>query len=510
MKKLITAVACAAAVAAALSWTTANAAGVSCESLASFTLTGKVTTAQVVPAGGFTPPGRGGEGGGEAFKRLPAFCRIAATLTPSSDSDIKVEVWMPLSGWNGKFQAVGNGGWAGTISYPAMASAVARGYAAVSTDTGHSGDGASFALGHPEKLIDYAYRSEHEMTVAGKTLTTAFYGSTPKCSFFNGCSTGGRQALIEAQRYPNDFDGIIAGAAANPKAHLDSWRMWIAQAMFKSKESVIRAEKQVMLHQAVLQKCDALDGVKDGLIENPTKCQFDPGTLLCKGGDSPTCLTAPQVEAARVIMSPAKNRKTGALIFPTYAPGTELGWSRLLGGPDPYATAVDQFKYIIFNDPNWDWRSFDLERDTAHADTAANGLLAGVNPDLTSFASHGGKLLTYHGWADPSIAPQASINFYNSALKATKAPTQSPDWLRLFMVPGMGHCAGGEGPNVFDTVSALEAWVEQGKAPERIVASHSTNGRVDRTRPLCAYPRQASYTGTGSIDAAESFVCKVP
>jgi feruloyl esterase len=507
--RLVTAGACATLVSAAMI-AKATAAGASCESLASVRLAaGKVTLAETVPAGGFTSPtGGGGGGGGENFKRLPAFCRVAATLTPSSDSDIKIEVWLPASGWNGKFQAVGNGGWAGTISYPAMANAVARGYATTSTDTGHSGDGARFALGHPEKIIDYAYRSEHEMTVAGKALTSAFYGSAPRYSYFNGCSTGGRQALVEAQRFPNDFDGIIAGAAANPKAHLDSWRVWIAQAMFKTKESVIPPGKHPMIHQAVLQKCDALDGVKDGLIQDPTQCHFDPGTLLCKATDAPDCLTAPQVEAAKVVMSPVKNRKTGELIFPGYEPGTELGWSRLLAGPDPYETALGQFKYFVFNDPNWNWRTFELERDTAVSDAAANGVLASVNPDLTAFASHGGKLLTYHGFSDPSIAPQASINFYKSALKATKPPAQSQDWLRLFMVPGMGHCSGGEGPNTFDMVAPLETWVEQGKAPERILASHLTSGKVDRTRPLCPYPQVARYNGTGSIDDAASFTCR--
>ena len=250
--------------------------------------------------------------------------------------------------------------------------------------------------------------------------------------------------------------------------------------------------------------------MKDGLLEDPTKCRFEPDTLLCKGADALDCLTQPQVEAARVVMSPVKNRRTGAVIFPGYEPGTELGWSRLLSGPDPYATAVDQFRYIVFSDPNWNWRTFELERDVALSDAAANGVLAAVNANLTAFASHGGKLLTYHGFADPSIAPQASINFYKSALAATRAPAQSPDWLRLFMVPGMGHCGGGEGPNTFDMLSALEAWVEQGMTPKRILASHASGGNVDRTRPLCPYPQVARYNGTGSIDDAASFTCNVP
>jgi Tannase and feruloyl esterase len=488
----------------------AIAAATPCDQLASLKITGgKITLAQLVPAGTFMPPGRG-NGNGEVFGKLGAFCRVAATLTPSADSDIKIEVWLPAAGWNNKFQAVGNGGWAGSISYPAMGNAVGQGYATSSTDTGHTVSSASFALGHPEKLIDYAYRSEHEMTVAAKAIVTAFYGSAPKLSYFNGCSTGGRQALIEAQRFPDDFDGIIAGAAANPKAHLDAWRIWMSQAMFKDKDSFIPPAKHEMVHQAVLAKCDALDGVKDGLLEDPTRCHFDPKALLCKGADGPGCLTAPQVEAAKVVMSPVKNRKTGELIFPGFEPGNELGWSRLLAGPDPYDTAVDQFKFIVFNNPNWDWRTFELERDVAASDAAANGVLAAVDPNLTAFARHGGKLLTYHGWADPSIAPQASVNFYKSATKATTPPAQSPEWLRLFMVPGMGHCGGGEGPNTFDMVTPLDTWVEQGKPPIRIIASHATAGKVDRTRPLCPYPQVATYSGTGSIDDAANFACKAP
>ena len=508
--KILKAGACAGALAAAIS-VGASAAGASCERLASLPLAGGVVTAaRAMPAGGFVPPSGNGNGDGQSFASLAAFCRVSATLKPSADSDIKVEVWLPSSGWNSKLQAVGNGGWAGTIGYSALASALSRGYATTGTDTGHTTEGASFAFGHPEKLIDYSYRSEHEMTVAAKAIVTAFYGTGPKLSYFNGCSTGGRQALVEAQRYPNDFDGIIAGAAANPKAHLDAWRVWMAQAMFKDKDSAIPSSKHPMIHHAVLAKCDALDGTKDGLIETPTACRFDPKTIQCQGADAPGCLTARQVDVAQVIMGPVKHRQTGELIFPGYEPGTELGWSRLLGGPEAYATAVDQFKYIVFNNPNWDWRTFDLERDVAASDAAAKGVLAAVNPNLTSFAQHGGKLLTYHGWADPSIAPQASINFYESALSATRPPAQSPEWLRLFMVPGMGHCSGGEGPNTFDMVSALEAWVEQGKVPRQVIASHSTAGKVDRTRPLCPFPQVARYKGTGSIDEAANFTCAAP
>ena len=487
-----------------------SAAGASCEDLRQMTIGGgRIDSAQIVSAGLFVPP-NARNGGANPFSKLPAFCRVTATLTPSTDSDIKVEVWLPSSDWNAKLQAVGNGGWGGTIGYPALASALGKGYAAVGTDTGHSTEGASFALDHPEKFIDYAYRSEHEMTVTAKAVIEHFYGSGPKLSYFNGCSTGGRQALVEASRYPDDFDGIIAGAAANPKAHLDAWRISMAQTMHASIESFIPPSKDATIHEAVLAKCDALDGAKDGLIENPRQCRFDPGALLCTGADTPSCLTSAQVKTARVVMSPVKNPKTGELVFPTYEPGTELGWGRLLGGPEAYDTAVDQYKYVVFNDARWDWRTFDLERDMAKGNAAAKGVLAAVSPNLTAFARRGGKLITYHGWSDPNVAPQASVNFYKSALAATQPPASSPEWLRLFMVPGMGHCSGGAGPDTFDMVSALEAWVEKGVAPNQVLASRIVDGAVVRSRPLCPYPQVARYKGTGSLDEAVNFSCVSP
>jgi len=485
-----------------------TAAG-SCESLSALKLPDTtITMAQSVAAGAFSPPAAGG--GGQAYSTLPAFCRVAATIKPTSDSDIKVEVWLPASGWNGKYQAVGNGGWAGSITYGAMARALRDGYATSSTDTGHTGGSATFALGHPEKLIDYAYRSVHEMTVKSKAIAAAFYGTDATRSYFNGCSTGGRQALVEAQRFPNDFDGIVAGAAANPKTSLDAWRLWMTQAMLKDKASFIPEEKHRVIHQAVLKACDTLDGVEDGLIENPMRCRFDPAVLACRGADGPNCLTAAQLEAAKVVMSPVKNRRTGELIFPGFEPGTELGWSRMLSGPDPYANALEQFRYIVFKDPKWDWRTFDLERDLAAAEKIGRDTLAAVDPNLTAFAQRGGKLLTYHGWSDNSIAPQASVNFYTRALAATKAPTRDSTWLRLYMVPGMGHCSGGEGPDTFDMMSALDSWVEKGTLPQRIEASKITAGKVTRTRPLCPYPQVARYKGTGSIDDAANFACVAP
>jgi feruloyl esterase len=491
---------------AAVASVPAPAGAPSCESLARLSLPNTaITTAQAVPAGEFTaPPGRGPA---PSFKDLPAFCRVQATLTPSADSDIKIEVWLPASGWNGKFQAVGNGGWAGIISYGPLGAAVRRGYAAASTDTGHLGGSASFALGHPEKLTDFAYRAVHETTVAAKAIIANFYGNGPRYSYWNGCSTGGRQGLKEAQRFPTDFDGIIAGAPANYQMHLHVWSVAVAQAMHKESGSYISSEKYPAIHKAALEACDALDGLKDGLIQDPTRCHFDPKVIQCAGEDSPTCLTAPQVEAARKLYTSVKNSRTGAEIFPGMEPGSELGWAGL-AGPNAAAVATDTFTYLVYKDPNWDWRTMNPDTDTPRADKNDNGLIDAIDPNLTPFFSHKGKLIMYHGWSDPLIAPGNSVNYYGSVAK--KMGSKSADEIRLFMVPGMGHCGGGEGPNTFDLVTALEQWVEQGQAPEQIIASHSQNGTVDRTRPLCPYPQVAHHKGSGSIDEAANFTCAAP
>ena len=483
----------------------APALAASCEGLSSLALPDTtITSAQSVGAGELNMPG--GRGGATAYRDLPAFCRVSATLKPTSDSDIKIEVWLPAAGWNGKFQAVGNGGWAGVISYRELSEALRSGYATASTDTGHTGGSGQFALGHPEKLIDFGYRSEHEMTVKAKAVVNAFYGNAPKLSYWNGCSTGGRQGLQEAQRYPNDYDGIIAGAPANRTA----LAMWMAFALLKDQASYIPATKYSLVHQAVLEACDARDGVKDGLIEDPRRCNFDPNVLLCKGADGPSCLTAPQVEAAKKIYTAATNPRTGAQLFPSLVPGTELGWAVLGAGPDPSAVMFDHYKYVVFQDANWDWRAFNFDSDIVRSEQPGNVVMNATDPNLSTYFGHNGKLLLYHGWSDPNIAALSTIKYYDSVVDTMGGAAKTSNSIRLFLEPGMGHCGGGEGPNVFDKVSALEEWVEKSKAPERIIASHSTAGKVDRTRPLCPYPQIAQYKGSGSIDDAQNFACKEP
>jgi Tannase and feruloyl esterase len=485
------------------------AVAATCESLAATALkAATITRAEVVASGKFAPPegGRRGEARTNPYKDLPEFCRVAATLTPSSDSDIKVEVWLPTNMWNGKFQAVGNGGWAGVISYTAMADALRSGYATASTDTGHVGGRGTFALDHPEKLIDFSWRSEHEMTVQAKALIQAFYGSAPKYSYWNGCSTGGRQGLKEAQMFPNDFDGIIAGAPANRTAI----SLWIAHAVLKDPASYIPPGKYPVIHQAALAACDAADGVKDGLIDDPRKCRFDPAVLLCKGADGPSCLTDAQVVAAKRIYSPAVNPRTGAELFSSLVPGTELGWAVQAQGPEPSVNIADQYRYVVFKDANWDWKTFDFDKDAARGDRPENLIMNATNPDMTAFFAHGGKLLLYHGWSDPQVPTLNTIKYYGSVVKNLGGAPKADDRVRLFLAPGMGHCGGGEGPNAFDKIGPLERWVEHGDVPQQLVASHAIDGKVDRTRPLCPYPKLAKYKGAGSVDDAANFVCSAP
>jgi Tannase and feruloyl esterase len=489
---------------ACLSATPAFAA--TCDSLAALALKdAKITSAQVVPAGQFSPPGARGGAGANPYKTLPEFCRVAATLTPSSDSDIKVEVWLPVANWNGKFQAVGNGGWAGVISYSAMADPVRAGYASASTDTGHSTSGAGFVVGHPEKLIDFSWRSVHEMTVKSKTVIEKFYGSAPKLSYWNGCSTGGRQALKEAQKFPDDYDGIIAGAPANRT----TLSLWIAHAVLKDPASYIPASKYPVIHRAALDTCDAEDGLKDGLISDPAKCSFDPAVLLCKGGDGPSCLTAAQVTAAKKMYSPPVNSRTGKAMSARLTPGTELGWGEQALGPAPNANINDHYKYVVFKDSDWDWRTFNFDSDAARSEMAEYNIMNATDPNMEPFFSRGGKLLIYQGWSDPRVPGLQTISYYTSVVDVRGGAAKASNSVRLFLAPGMGHCGGGDGPNVFDKITALEQWVEQGKAPNQLIASHATAGKVDRTRPLCPYPQVAKYKGTGSIDDAANFVCAV-
>jgi feruloyl esterase len=510
----------------------ARAAAATCEDLASLKLPDTtITLAQSVAAGAFTPPpGPFNVPIVFPFKSMPAFCRVAGVIRPTSDSNIQFEVWMPSAGWNGKLQGIGNGGFAGTVPYNFLSLPLARGYAVATTDTGHVGGDASWALGHPEKVVDFGYRAIHETAVKAKAILRAFYGASPQRSYFSSCSNGGRQALMEAQRYPADYDGIIAGAPANFWTHLLSAAAWNVQAL-SDPASYIPASKLKAIEAAALAACDARDGVVDGVIDEPTKCGFDPSVLLCKGPESDSCLTEPQVAALKKIYAGPRNSQ-GEQVFPGYLPGSETGpggWGLWITGAKPGGSllsffATQYFRNMVYESASWDPKTFNVDKDVKAADENTARILNATDPDLTAFKSRGGKLILYHGWNDAGIPAQNTINYYQSVV-ARMGQRDAGQFVRLFLVPGMQHCGDGVGPNSFgqagasfpadaehDVSLALERWVEKGVAPDTIVAAKHgadpdpTKG-ILRTRPLCAYPQVAHWKGIGSTDDAANFVC---
>ena len=512
-----------------------QAAAGSCEALAQLMLTGvKIVSAQTVAAGAFTAPAKETPrlvGLASLYKTLPAFCRVEAESTPTADSDIKIEVWLPVSGWNGEFQGQGNGGFAGEIDRGQMGMAVGQGYATAGTDTGHSGSAidASWALGHPEKVKDFGYRGIHEMTAAAKATIKAFYGEAPRRSYFGGCSNGGRQGLMEAQRFPEDYDGVVAGAPANFWTHLLTSAVWDAQATTLDPASYIPSSKVPAIARAVNAACDAHDGVSDGVVNDPRQCSCDPATLLCQKGDTDDCLTAAQVTALKKLYQGAADSH-GRKIFPGFLPGAEDGeggWAEWITGPGPgrgllFFFGTGYFANMVYEQADWDYKGANLDAATKAADQTAQ-IFNATDANLTAFKARGGKLILYHGWNDPAISAVNTIDYYNSVARAMGAEA-TESFVRVFMVPGMQHCAGGPGPDMFGQPGAnpvndakrnirlaLEKWVENGTAPSTIIAtkylSDEPSKGVKMTRPLCAYPQAAKYKGSGDPNDAANFVC---
>jgi len=510
---------------------------VPCDRLASLGLPNvKITMAQAVAAGAFTPPPSPipPMGPPPSFKDVPAFCRVALDASPTPDSDIKIEVWMPASGWNHKFRGQGNGGFAGLIDYPGLAEAVKRGYASAATDTGHSGSpvDASWALGHPEKVIDFGNRGIHQMTMDAKAIISAFYGDHSQHNYFASCSDGGREALMEAQRFPEDYDGILAGAPANFWTHLLTDAMYNVEATTRDPASYIPAAKMPTIAKAVLAACDAQDGVTDGVLNDPRQCHFDPETIACKGADAASCLTAPQVTALKSLYA-GPHDSAGKQVFPGLEPGGEDGfggWSLWITGSSPTTSLIYFFGHGYFSDmvygqKDWDPKSFTVDnalKDAAKTEAALNA----TDPDLTPFKARGGKLIVYHGWSDAAIPPENAVNYYNS-VNARLGQGSVESFVRLYMVPGLQHCGGGPGANSFfgeggrglgdpehDIYAALEQWVEKNVAPQTIVATKYVDDNpahgVTMTRPLCAYPEVAKYKGSGDSNDAGNFACRRP
>ncbi len=469
------------------------------------------TLSEEVAAGAFKLPMAGPPGAGPpaAFGALPAFCRVAGTVKPSPDSDIRFEVWLPAANWNGKFVGVGNGVWAGSISYGEMVAPLSRGYATAATDDGHQGNplDGTFLAGHPQKLLDFGYRAPHEMTVAAKATVAALYGKLPQRSLFVSCSTGGRQGLMQAHRFPEDYDGISSMAPANPMVNLMVGSLWTGYVALKDEGSRLTPAKLAVVKQAALQACDANDGAKDGIITDPRSCRFDVSTLACKSGDAASCLTPPQVAAVRAIYAGAKNPRTGQSIYPGFAIGSESMLPILTQGPLPFPVATTYFQVALAN-PGWDFRSFDYDKDVARALAYGSDALDVPPTGLDEFFRGNRKLLLSHGWADGLIPAQSTLDFHAALVKDIGAQSAAKG-VRLFMVPGMGHCAGGDGPSSIDVLGELDRWVASGTAPQRIVASNPP-GAPPRTRPLCAHPQVARYSGSGSTDDEQSFRCEAP
>ena len=407
-----------------------------------------LTVARSAPAGKFVPPY------GRPLDKVPAFCRVAGVIRPTSDSYIRFEVWLPVSDWNGKFLSAGNGGFAGSINYNSMAGNLRRGYATAGTDTGHEADfeDASWAFHHPEKVIDFGYRAIHVTSQNAKSLIQAFYTRLPRHSYFDSCSDGGREALMEAQRFPEDFDGLLAGDPANFWTHMFAAGIDLMQGVYgRNPAGYIPSTKISALQAAALEACDTLDGVKDGIISDPLRCHFDPAVLLCKGDDSRDCLTAPQVAAAKTLYAGGANAQ-GKQIFPGYMPGAEdgpNGWSQWIIGTSPGKASgavfvENYFRYMVLNDATWNLLTADVDKALHAADKETASSLNATDPDLRRFQARGGKLILYHGWNDPAVSTTMRVcspTWGHTRRKVSFAFTWSPGCSTVFQVLVRIHSA---------------------------------------------------------------------
>lgn len=458
---------------------------------------------------------------------LPKFCRVAGVIRPSSDSEIRFEVWMPQDDWNGHFLGVGNGGFAGTIGYPELAHDLARGFATAGSDAGHMGgaEDASWSFGHPEKIKDFGWRAVHLTTDRAKAIVAAYYGQSVQRAYFDSCSDGGREALMEAQRFPEDYDGILAGAPANAWTHLLTASVNTTESVIGDPRGYISSLKLPAIEKAALDQCDALDSIKDGIISTPEACHFDPSVLLCKGEESQDCLTQPQINSLKRYYAGGEDNH-GKSIFPGLTPGDETGWRTWETGEGPGDAAViryveNYFRYMVTDNPKWNILTADVDQSLQAATEKIAADLDATNPDLSKFAARGGKLILYHGWNDPAISPWNTIAYYQS-VKKQMGDQSSDSFIRLYMAPGVEHCAGGPGPDAFGQLGlhtakgpkygifdALQDWVEKGTPSAEVIATKyaSDKNTVLMTRPLCPYPKIAKYKGSGDTSDSANFTC---
>ena len=496
-----------------------------------------VTSATSVPGPSFTAPD------GRTYETVPPFCRVTATLTPTTDSLINVELWLPEANWSGRFLGLGNGGYGGNIAIavPSMVAALKLGIASATTDMGtapSTNTNADLLVGHPQKWVDFGFRATHLMTVVAKELTRAFYGAAPRYAYFHGCSTGGQQAMMLAQRYPEDYHGILAGAPANNRTHLHTNVLWFYRASRASADSYITSDKVNLITRSVVAACNVKSGglASDAFLTDARACDWDPASIQCPALPDSECLLPGQVQTARVAYEGPRNPRNGHLIYPGWIRGSEnaseLGWNSQQSSAEPSFGSL--FKWTFGS--AWLWPTYDFDLDMAAVDQLLAPILNANNPDLSAFQARGGKLLAYHGWADPIINPQDMVNYYHRVLalqakNPARALKHTQQFFRLFLVPGMGHCSRGAGPNAFgnlfsasivapppgasdaehDVLLALVDWVERGNAPSRIVAtkyvSDTQSSGVQMTRPLCPYPLIPKYSGSGDPKDAASFVC---
>jgi hypothetical protein len=498
---------------------------VSCPDLSRLTFEGNttITTAAVVSGGSLTTRPD------QTLDKLPEFCRVVGVSKPTDDSHINFEVWLPVNGWNGKFLSSGEGGFVGVLNYTrggldgGLDELLRRGYATASTDTGHVNSDEFWAVGHPERVRDYAYRSKHLVTIAAKGLIAAFYGKPPDHSYFNSCSNGGRQGLIEMQRYAADYDGVVVGAPWAYQSHSSAGIVWSAKVLAGAP---IPVAKLPAIQAAALARCDKIDGLADGLIEDPRRCNFDPSAMLCTAGDSDTCLTQPQVDAVKKLYAGPSNPRTGEKIFPGWAPGSEGGWKNV----GTSALPQGYFGNLVFENKKWDFKSFDFDKDMAAADAKIGAQANANSTDFAAAKARGVKVIMYHGWNDAVLQPAYTPQYYEQIAAANGGADKTQDFMRLFMVPGMQHCYAGPGATSFggvgqqippvrdashDVQTALEAWVEKGTAPTQIVATKFADDApatrtVKSTRLLCPYPQVSKYKGSGSQTDAANFQCVAP
>jgi len=485
-----------------------------CESLKSVQIRNITITSVTAGSPGYALSGQAGAMGGKvpARKIQVPFCRIEAYSTPSSDSHIGIEVWLPAAeNWNGKFLAAGNPGFIGSLNSSGLAGIMERGYVAAGTDTGHVDAGFEWAIGHPEKWADWGYRAVHEMAVVAKTMAEKYYGKPVEYSYWNSCHNGGNQGLNEAQRYPDDFDGIVASDPAFWITRLQPGSLYISWVALKDGvdgPGYIPTAKLAVINRAALDACDANDGLVDGLIEDPTKCGFDPASIQCPGPDEASCLTVAQVDTVRKIYEGAKFND-GTPIYAGFERGSELTWAFMIE-KEPFSVNMNYFRGLVFEDPDWDFRTFDVDRDTRRGIAKTGDAVDANNPDLRPLKASNGKLIIVSSWNSLALPPRQVVEYYNSVEEVMGGPEQTRDFARLFSIPGAGGCV--VGPN-FQAFEALQAWVEEGEAPDQIIYGYSEGGRggkVYRTRPVCAHPKVAKYKGSGDINDAANFTCVSP